>query len=78
MLKYCVEVPALHNLTCSQSTTEILEKVVEMSKVKIKDCRTRFRSAVFICNFESISHLFQVFLLMTFDHKFQDILCGFG
>ena len=29
LLKYCVEVPALHTLTCSQSTIEILEKVVE-------------------------------------------------
>ena len=45
-----------------------------MSKVKIEDSRTRYRSAVFICNYESISHLFQVFLLMTFDYKFQDIL----
>ena len=55
--------------TYSKSTMETLEKDVEIcSKLTIKTPeRRQCRSAVFIVNFEHISHLFTVFLMLTFN-----------
>ena len=53
--------------TCSKSTLEILEKCEICSKLTMKtpERRQRRRSSVFIVNFEQISQLFLVFLLLT-------------
>ena len=57
-------VEAQQTNTYSQSTTETLEKGVNLFKVNNKRCHWR-RSVVFIANFEHISQLFLVFLLLT-------------
>ena len=49
--------------TCSKLTIETLEQVWNMFKVNNKDTRTM--PGVFIVNFEHISHLVLVFLLLT-------------
>ena len=46
-----------------KSSIETIEKVWNMFKVDNKNTRKR-RSGVFIVNFEQISHLFLVFLLL--------------
>ena len=55
-------------LTCSKSTIETIEKGVKICSeltIKIPERRHLHRSGVFIINFEHISHLFLVFLLLT-------------
>ena len=58
--------PSHLTYTCSKSTIEMLKKVWNMFKVKR-------RSSVFIVNFEHISHLSSVFLLLTWK---KQILAG--
>ena len=50
-------------ITCSKLTIETLEQGVKyVQSLKLRQCR---RSGVFIINFEEISHLVLVFLLLT-------------
>ena len=54
--------------TCSKLTIETLEKGCEIySRLKIKtpELRQGRRSRVYIVNFEQISHLFRLVLLLT-------------
>ena len=51
--------------TYSKLTIETLEQRVKYIKVNNKDTRATPCSAVFIVNFEHISHLVLVFLLIT-------------
>ena len=46
-------------ITCSNSTIQTLEKDIKFAR--------RRRSGVFIVNFEHVSQLFLVFLLLTFN-----------
>ena len=61
---YIVSQPAI---TCSKLTTETLEQGEICSKLTIKMPERRYwrRSGIFIVNFEHISHLALVFLLLT-------------
>ena len=54
-------------ITCSKLTIETLDQGVKCSKLTIKTPQRRHsrRSGVFIVNFEHISHLALVFLLLN-------------
>ena len=69
-----IDLPQL-TFTCSKSTVETLEKGVKLcSKLTIK---TPERGRVFIVNFEHISHLFLVFLLLTLNRlMLAGIICS--
>ena len=54
-----IKIITLQRNTCSKLTTETVEKGVNIFKVNSKD------TSVFIVNFEHVSHLFLVFLLLT-------------
>ena len=63
--------------SCSKSTIETLEKKCEIcSKLTIEtpERPQSRRSGVFIVNFEHISHLFLVFLLLTLNRKMFVVL----
>ena len=51
--------------TCSRSSIESLEKVGKMLAVKTSKRRHWCRSCIFVVNFELISYVFPVFLLLT-------------
>ena len=65
--KWCKWVLCQLTFTCSKSAIETLEKRCEIcSKLTIKAPGCHWRcSSVFIVNFEHISHLFLVFLMVT-------------
>ena len=64
-VSYCCASLSQLTFTCSNSTIETLEKRCEIcSKLIIKTAERR-GSGVFIVNFEHISHLFPLFLLLT-------------
>ena len=60
---------------CSKLTIETLDQTEICSKLTVKTTKQRHwrRSGVFIVNFEHISHLVLVFLLLTFNRKLSAV-----
>ena len=83
--KHGSELEIIHNLTtqsaitCSKLTIETLELGVKCSKItKTPERRQWRRSDVFIVNFEHISHLVLVFLLLTLSKQMSTGYCPFA